>query len=132
MSKSTRQRWHADSRGLNIYDEDGTIVVHLVETCEDCRRIVADHNACIGIEDPKTTIPELVAAGNTILAGPVDEPRVELTGEYQTGLYCGLEDCGAHEDGYAGCDYGFEQGVTRTLEWAQGVIAAVLAKMKGP
>lgn len=24
-------------------------------------RIVADHNACIGIDDPETTVPELVA-----------------------------------------------------------------------
>lgn len=60
MSKSTQQRWHADTRQANVYDEDGTIVTHLVETREDCRRIVSDHNGCIGINDPQTTVPELV------------------------------------------------------------------------
>lgn len=66
---------------------------------------------------------QLIAACNSILAGPVDEPQIELTGEHHTGLHCGLEDrdiC----DRYDACDYGFEKGVERTLEWAQGIIRA--------
>lgn len=60
MSKSTRQRWHADVREASVYDEDGTMVVALAQTRQDCRRIIADHNVCLGIVDPATTVPKLV------------------------------------------------------------------------
>lgn len=61
MSKSTTQRWYHDARRASVYDEDSAIVICLVEHREDCGRIVSDHNACLGIEDPETTVPELVA-----------------------------------------------------------------------
>jgi hypothetical protein len=66
MSKSTKQRWHADAREANIYDEDGTVVCY-VDTRTDCRRIVSDHNACLGIESPATTVPELAAVCSELL-----------------------------------------------------------------
>lgn len=68
----------------------------------------------------------LLAAYNAILAGPVDEPSIELTGEYHTGLHCGLEDrdiC----DRYDACDYGFGKGVERALEWAYSVVETGLS-----
>lgn len=55
-----------------------------------------------------------------ILAGPVDEPSVDCTGEYETGLFCGLEDRDIYYR-YDACKYGFEAGVERALEWAQGI-----------
>lgn len=61
MSKSTKQLWHTDAKEVRVYDADGTIVILVVETPADCRCIVADHNGCIGIEEPVTTVPELVA-----------------------------------------------------------------------
>lgn len=56
-----------------------------------------------------------------IAAGPVDEPQIDLTGDYLTGLYCGLEDRDLVDDGYSACDYGFEEGKSRVVEWAQGI-----------
>ena len=56
-----------------------------------------------------------------LLAGPVNEPQINLVGEYQTGLFCGLEDRGLQGDPYEACLYGFEAGVEHTLEWAQGL-----------
>lgn len=57
-----------------------------------------------------------------ILAGPIDEPQIDLVGEYQTGLFCGLEDRGLNGDPYGACLHGFECGVERALEWAQGIV----------
>ncbi len=55
-----------------------------------------------------------------IAAGPVDEPQIDLTGDYLTGLHCGLEDQNI-DDRYDACDYGFWKGVERACEWAQGI-----------
>lgn len=71
--------------------------------------------------------PSLREACNSILAGPVDEPQIELSGEYETGLFCGLEDRGLQDTGYEACRYGFEQGVERGVEWAQGIAESALA-----
>ena len=46
-----------------------------------------------------------------------DAPDIDLSGDWQTGLYCGVEDRDC-QDRYEGADYGYSQGVERTLEWA--------------
>ncbi|MCH8851106.1 MAG: hypothetical protein IID41_00475 [Planctomycetes bacterium] len=71
--------------------------------------------------------PDLLAACDTILAGPVDEPSIDLTDEYHAGLHCGLEDRDIG-DRYDACDYGFEKGVERVLEWAKDVVEGTIAK----
>jgi hypothetical protein len=71
---------------------------------------------------------KLLEACNEISAGPVDEPQIELSGEYETGLFCGLEDRDLQGTGYEACRYGFEVGVERGLEWAQGIILAAVAE----
>lgn len=68
----------------------------------------------------------LKEAADKLLEGPTDEPQIELTGEWESGLYCGLEDQGMQGDAYAACHYGFQEGVGRALEWAQGVIIEAL------
>ena len=67
--------------------------------------------------------PELLAALQAILKGPIDEPQIDLSGEYETGLFCGLEDRDLQADAYGACRYGFEAGVERALEWAQSIAA---------
>lgn len=67
MSKSTRQRWHTGTRDTTIYDEDGSVVVPLIETADACRCIVADHNACLNIKAPETTVPELVETVESLM-----------------------------------------------------------------
>ena len=68
---------------------------------------------------------ELLEARKLLLGGPVDEPQIELRGEWHQGLHCGLEDVGLQGDGYEACDYGFEAGVERALEWAQGLFSEI-------
>ena len=76
--------------------------------------------------------PDLLAACEAIAAGPIDEPQIDLSGEWQTGLFCGLEDRSLQSDSYAACLYGFEAGVERVLEWAQGIIGDAKAKGDRP
>lgn len=71
---------------------------------------------------------KLRKACSLIAAGPIDEPQIELTGDWEKGLFCGLEDREYHCDGYAGCVYGFEAAVERMQEWGQGVVEEALAE----
>lgn len=70
----------------------------------------------------------LLGACKALAAGPVDEPQIDLVGDYQKGLFCGLEDRGEQSDGYAACLYGFNEGVERALEWAQGEVHDAIAE----
>lgn len=67
MSERAKEWWHTSVREGDIYYEDGAQAVRLSEAHVDrlgiiTDRIIADHNACLGIEDSETTVPELVAA----------------------------------------------------------------------
>ena len=46
-----------------------------------------------------------------------DAPDINATGEWQTGLHCGVEDRDC-QDRYEGADYGHTVGVSKSLEWA--------------
>lgn len=61
MSEHVDERWHTDTRDLGIFSVDGTAIVRVCENRVECCRMVDDHNACLDIEDPATTVPELVA-----------------------------------------------------------------------
>lgn len=47
-----------------------------------------------------------------------DAPDPDPSGDRQLGLHCGLEDRGAQGDPHDACDYGYSEGVGRTMEWA--------------
>ena len=81
-----------------------------------------------GMEDKAAArkVADALNALQAIAAGPQDEPQIELTGEYEKGLYCGLEDVGLQGDGYGACEHGFHAGVERALEWAQGIAKGAL------
>ena len=72
----------------------------------------------------KTEADERERCQQILDKGPVDEPQMDNTGEWQTGLHCGLEDRGIG-DRYEACDHGFECGVERALEWARNALAEV-------
>ncbi len=44
-------------------------------------------------------------------------PDIDIGGEYQFGLHCGVEDRGL-SDRYQSADFGYSRGVEATLEWA--------------
>ena len=54
-----------------------------------------------------------------LLDGPGDNPKIDLVGEWQTGLFCGLEDRGLQNDAYEACLFGYERGVEAAIEWMQ-------------
>lgn len=60
---------------------------------------------------------ERLESGLTRIAQCIDAPDVDVGGEWQAGLHCGVEDrlC---RDRYDGADYGHTVGAERTREWA--------------
>lgn len=46
----------------------------------------------------------------------MDCPAVSNQGEWQTGMFCGLEDRSIN-DRYEACLYGYEQAIARVQEW---------------
>jgi len=60
-----------------------------------------------------------------------DSPDIDLGGEMQVGLHCGVEDRGC-QDRYDGADVGWSQGVERTLEWAQNEASSALSAPPPP
>lgn len=60
-----------------------------------------------------------------------DAPEIDATGEWQFGLYCGVEDR-ACRDRYDGADYGHAVGVEKGLEWAMNEAKAALEPAPNP
>lgn len=71
----------------------------------------------------------LLEAFERIKSG-TDAPPIDVFGDYQFGLHCGVEDrsCSSR---YDGADYGWAQGVERTIEWAANEAEAAIALAKG-
>jgi hypothetical protein len=57
-----------------------------------------------------------------------DAPDIDVTGEWQTGLHCGVEDRDC-QDRYQGADYGHTVGVEKALEWASDEAKHALEQM---
>ena len=57
-----------------------------------------------------------------------DAPDIAATGEWQTGLHCGVEDRGC-QDRYEGADYGHTVGVEKALEWASNEAKSALEEI---
>lgn len=57
-----------------------------------------------------------------------DAPNIDATGEWQTGLHCGVEDRDC-QDRYQGADYGHTVGVEKALEWASNEAKHALGQM---
>lgn len=53
-------------------------------------------------------------------------PDIDVSGEARFGLHCGVEDRDC-QDRYDGADFGYSQGVEKTLEWAVNEAKAALA-----
>lgn len=70
---------------------------------------------------------KLKAALQEIKDGPGEEDSIRLTADYETGLFCGLEDR-TISDRYEACIYGFEKAVERVSEWAQGIAEEALGE----
>jgi len=64
------------------------------------------------------------------IAACEDAPDPVATGEWQTGLHCGVEDrcCGS---AYEGADYGHTVGIEKALEWASNEATHALEQIGG-
>jgi hypothetical protein len=75
------------------------------------------------------TYAEILEQSLVRIANAESAPDIDIGGEMQFGLHCGVEDRGC-SDRYDGADYGYSRGVTRALEWAVNEAAHTIAKAK--
>jgi len=52
-----------------------------------------------------------------------DDPAVAGTGEYESGLLCGIEDRGFQKDGYSAMRHGYDRALERCSEYIDGALA---------
>lgn len=80
--------------------------------CNKCRALTLPAPPVVQVEDVKPLVEAL-----TRIKEATDAPDIDVGGEMQFGLHCGVEDRSC-QDRYEGADYGWSQGVERTLEWS--------------
>ena len=73
--------------------------------------------------------PDLLAACEDALEA-MNTPAVQAEGEWQQGLFCGLEDRDL-TDRYEACMYGYEQALSKIEEWVLCGFQQAIAKTKG-
>lgn len=100
------------------------------DDCEQARKIIANavtelaqlrDRAAKTVDEAAIRSDErrlLMQALDTTATG--DE--MNNTGKWRVGLHCGLEDRNI-TNRYQACDYGFDAGADRALEWAKDIIA---------
>jgi hypothetical protein len=71
----------------------------------------------------------VVEALESVQSG-MESDAVLCSGEWQTGMFCGLEDKGI-QDRYEACEYGYNVALDRVADWATGGVKSALAKLKG-
>lgn len=69
----------------------------------------------LGLLQEKQKVTKLLEACKVALEA-MDKPAVQATGEWQQGLFCGLEDRNI-TDRYEACMYGYEQALEKVQEW---------------
>ncbi len=114
--------WHTDD-----FQEEGL-------TCKRCDKsfdmIYAEWAYCDPdvfsfMADKDELIKKSRVAMEEIKKGP-NEPEINLSGDYNQGLMCGVEDVGHQKDGYSACVYGFEVARDRVTDWAAGIAESFL------
>ena len=70
--------------------------------------------------------PDLLAACHNAV-NRMDDSPVQACGEWQTGLFCGLEDRNI-TDRYDACMYGYDKALERVQEWIIDEIEAAIEK----
>jgi len=86
-------------KACSTYEGDITVVPLTFESAEE----IASR-----IEELEKTLRDALEA--------MDKPAVQATGDWQTGMFCGLEDKNI-TDRYEACIYGYEQALEKVQEW---------------
>jgi len=68
---------------------------------------------------------EKLVAGIKEAANAMDKPAVQGEGDWQRGMFCGLEDRGI-TDRYDACVYGYDKALERVQEWVIAGLEALL------
>lgn len=121
-----------------------------VPIVEKLRSVQIDYRTCVAIqwaEDGSETGHRFIPVGHMMheaadeierlraalyrISKCEDAPEIDATGEWQFGLYCGVEDrfC---RDRYDGADFGHVVGVEKALEWAMSEAKAALEQAPNP
>ena len=80
----------------------------------------------LGLLQEKNKVAKLLVLLNNAIEN-MDSPAVSCQGEWQTGMFCGLEDRGI-TDRYDACMYGYEHALERVREWVLGEFEAAIAE----
>ena len=73
--------------------------------------------------------PDMYEALKKIITDFEDSP-VQGNGEWETGLFCGLEDMGI-TDRYQACRHGYDKALDKVREWLIDGLDDILAKAEG-
>ncbi len=134
QSKHSPLPWSV-SHGYNIFTQYGQCVATTridcgVNTDFALNLANAAHIVhCVNTHDAlEAKLAKLVEALKVPVAD-MECPAVESSGEWHTGLHCGLEDRDIG-DRYQSCDYGYGQALDRVSEWVIDPLRAVLAEIR--
>jgi hypothetical protein len=111
-----------------VTDENGNSIVNFIGDNPD---IDAEANAlhlikCWNAFEKDGLVGEMRDALKDALKD-MDSDAVQCNGDWQTGLFCGLEDVGTN-DIYEACLHGYEKALDKVQEWVLCNFEAVLAK----
>lgn len=81
------------------------------------------------IDELRRELRKMLVAPHRI-AKCVDAPDINVTGEWQFGLHCGVEDRDC-QNSYEGAEYGHTIGVEKALEWATNEVKGALSNTRG-
>ena len=73
-----------------------------------------------------TAAPDLLEACEAALKS-MEDPPVQCTGEWETGLFCGLEDRDI-TDRYDACRHGYDMALEKVREWMLEMLEDAIAK----
>ena len=109
-----------------------TLIEQLHQCARDTKRYGTKYSVGEALPlEAAARIEALEAIVELLRQGPGDdEDRIHQTGDYQTGLHCGVEDRDMQADAYGAADYGFTEGVDAVLEWVNGIVPAAAQAAK--
>ncbi len=134
MSEHTELPWRA-VRDTGIRNDGGYIVFskakpfHYPGQDERYEREIQEwHGNLEFIVQACNSYEDLLAECKNAVKQMEDEP-VQAGGEWEQGLFCGLEDMGI-TDRYAACRHGYDKALERVQEWIIDEIESAIEKAK--
>ena len=124
---------HCNGRTLSFAQDEANaeLIVRACNTFADIEEgisMIVRKDHYYQLEAQAKNQPDLLEACNNAVQRMEDSP-VQACGEWQTGLFCGLEDRNI-TDRYDACMHGYEKALERVQEWIIDEIEAAINKAK--